>query len=382
MARFSSYAALAVTVATGVISFTVHAQSTKPERNEVRAWKVDDRPITTIPNELSNGDVLLRVRDVLRRRDGSVVAANGSNQRIYFLTSDGTLITGVGRNGAGPGEFGNVVSLDAGEDGSILAYDGQRRTLSEFSNMGKIGESHSLEEWGFKLPREKSVQLTPMGYETFVLAVNEPPVMVPGKVFRPPMTLYRITKKAPVLLGRFPMTEQYHTKSRNTLLMPYGKELLVAQSSTHTFIGDTGSDTILVWGVDGRKLGTIRLQIQPRRFTQSELTQIQDSLVKNAKNKPGGAQAEAAYREVPFPSTAPAFKTLIADREGLLWIKEFTWPKPTSSWLVVDAASRVHAKVLLPNGFRPTDIGRDYIAGISTDADGLETINVYKLDRS
>ena len=54
-------------------------------------------------------------------------------------------------------------------------------------------------------------------------------------------------------------------------------------------------------------------------------------------------------------------------------------PDQPATWLVLDPAGKPKASVLVPPGFRITEVGPSYVLGVHTDADGVETVRLYQL---
>ncbi len=110
-----------------------------------------------------------------------------------------------------------------------------------------------------------------------------------------------------------------------------------------------------------------------------------------------GAEAEAqraSLREDPYAATVPAFSQFIADRIGRLWVREAhladapgagalnTTPLVPSIWSVFDPAGRWLGDVTMLARFQPRDIGADYVLGTVLDADGVQSIALYRLETS
>ncbi|MYG49469.1 MAG: hypothetical protein F4164_08915 [Gemmatimonadales bacterium] len=84
------------------------------------------------------------------------------------------------------------------------------------------------------------------------------------------------------------------------------------------------------------------------------------------------------------PATLPSFKSLAIQDDGIVW-REVYEPTLTdydpSLWIVNDPsrAGGVVGTVTLPSGFRPYDIGRDYVLGVWRDELDIEFVQVYDL---
>lgn len=107
------------------------------------------------------------------------------------------------------------------------------------------------------------------------------------------------------------------------------------------------------------------------------------------------AQREQLLAEMQFSSTLPVFSTLLADRTGHLWVKEYdpeeemppakpgpvsirTFERP-SRWDVFDPQGRWLCTVEMPGSFTPLEIGADHVAGVWRDTDDVEHVRLYRL---
>ena len=80
----------------------------------------------------------------------------------------------------------------------------------------------------------------------------------------------------------------------------------------------------------------------------------------------------------------PAFTALAIQTDGKVW-REIYDPEleegDPSRWIVADPSSQVLSSgtVTLPAGFRPYDIGPDYVLGMWRDVLGIEYVRMYDL---
>lgn len=58
------------------------------------------------------------------------------------------------------------------------------------------------------------------------------------------------------------------------------------------------------------------------------------------------------------------------------------FPEAASTWSVFNAQGKWLASVTLPKGFVPTDIGDDYVLGVTQDEDEVEGATMYRLVRT
>ena len=91
---------------------------------------------------------------------------------------------------------------------------------------------------------------------------------------------------------------------------------------------------------------------------------------------------EASFADMPKPSSFPAIANLIADDLGMLWVQDYQREQGlVGEWTVFDTAGRVVATASTPSTLRVRRVGRDYVLGLMSDADGVERVLVFPLRR-
>ena len=53
-----------------------------------------------------------------------------------------------------------------------------------------------------------------------------------------------------------------------------------------------------------------------------------------------------------------------------------------AEWIVLERSGAPIARIMMPAAFLPNDIGADYVLGIRTDGDGVQSIHKYRIVRS
>jgi hypothetical protein len=70
------------------------------------------------------------------------------------------------------------------------------------------------------------------------------------------------------------------------------------------------------------------------------------------------------------------------DELGLIWVAHYGMPwEQFIDWDVLEPDGTHLASVRIPSRLRPTEIGRDYLLGVTTDALGVERVGRYHLSR-
>ena len=82
-----------------------------------------------------------------------------------------------------------------------------------------------------------------------------------------------------------------------------------------------------------------------------------------------------------FPRTMPAFRSVLADRLGNLWVTEMRPTGEEAPFAVYDRGGRLLGEILPPKGVTVLEIGADYMIGLWKNEDDVEFIRVYALTK-
>jgi hypothetical protein len=95
------------------------------------------------------------------------------------------------------------------------------------------------------------------------------------------------------------------------------------------------------------------------------------------------AAARRTLDRLPLPDSTPLFRYVQADRNGRLWIREPLGVDTTAwRWTVVDSAAAPIAVIETPTSFDPHVLTDQYVLGRWRDADDVNFIRMYGLDRT
>jgi len=86
----------------------------------------------------------------------------------------------------------------------------------------------------------------------------------------------------------------------------------------------------------------------------------------------------AILEMLPRPETFPRFARMQADATDRLWVQTYEHHDVSAAtWLVVTRQGSAVARVQLPAGLKPLEIGRGFLLGLTVDSDGVERVSSY-----
>lgn len=331
-----------------------------------------------------------RVVGVVLLRAGKIAVADAGDQQIRVFDGMGALLTRWGRPGSGPGEFRNLVAI-AGSMDSLLAFEsapGPSRfqafhVVDGFVAGGELRDDvGSLRVLGrfptgeFLVSRGgfRSVQPPPLGQlqrDTIDVGIfapsSQPSVAWIGK--QPNNTWLSFPSGSsvpPLAIAR----------------QPLGASLAAAASDRYAWILDSQSGRVRIYGIDGRLAREMTLPVRRYTLSDKRIQQMRVADLARAGNDFARLRIEAQYSRPTLPKYAPVFRRIVSGERATVWVDLGpTEDSRSSEAIVFTASGQSLARVVLPPGFVLWHAGEDFVAGVEADADGTESVVVYRLHR-
>lgn len=319
------------------------------------------------------------VTSAVRTPSGSIVVANAGTAEVRWFDASGRPLRTAGRRGSGAGEFQHIGWVGVVPGDSVAAWDPVLRRLSVFTSDGRFTRSVPIAAGGSLA--------TVVGVLDGSLLLGARANVEPsqGSVWRDSLLLLRVDLGGEIMdtLGRFPGTEWYADGAR-VQTRPLGKQTAAAVAESTIFVGTGDAYEIGAYAADGTPRGRLRKPHRPMRLGPrdreaflAEVTQV------------GGSEQDRRERtrmlaQAPFPETMPPYSSLSTDAEGNLWVREMQRPGATpeiSRWSVFSPEGQWIASVRGPARFKAFQVGPDWILGTQADADDVEHVRVYRVEK-
>lgn len=143
-------------------------RSSAPAWSAGDGWRLAGAPDLIVPSE-GDGYQLSDVQSAVRLGDGSLVVANGGENRLLFFDANGRLVDTAGRFGGGPGEFRNLTHVWRMRGDTLVAFDwlGSRISVWDGPELERVAalrspDGRQLIAWGaFRTRRSGASSLSP-----------------------------------------------------------------------------------------------------------------------------------------------------------------------------------------------------------------------------
>jgi hypothetical protein len=331
------------------------------------------------------------IRGVVRLQDGRVAVANGSSSEIRIFSQNGAFQTSVGRAGAGPGEFRRLLRLYRFGD-SLAGVDADSR-VQMFAADGRLvrGLNPARPE---DHRRPQLVGVLRDG-SAVIVATKGMPQPTAGEV----MHLYSVFRSG------------HESDSLTHLFELSGyREVRVGQAPSRLLLDGEGAVTardrricagfsarfeLTCFDPSGKAITRIIREIDVRALTDSDRDVVRRAYLAANRDAPPRIreQMERAVQEFRFADRAPAFSRLHLSANGQLWVSNFDpstglpgplalqAPRRPQRWSIFSPNGEWQADILLPARFVPHDMGLDYVAGVTFDADDVERVTIWRIRR-
>ncbi len=357
---------------------------------EGQSWRLADEPLLDIG--VLDGDPeyqLFRVGSAVRLDDGRIVVANSGTHELRVYDPNGAHLLSVGRQGGGPGEFGELMWVRALPGDTLLTYDWRNRRLSFFDAGGNFVRSFQLqflsEMGGFP------TIIAPFGDGSLLVGVQ--PFLIGEEIkdgLRRDTTVYLHCDRDGAVrdtLGRFPGGEVYlRTQGgEETSVMAsaraFGRFPQHAVYEDGFYFSTTDSYEVGFYSSAGQLVRIVRRNQPNLQVTAEDIERYKEERLANAGGDgPPRDFLEQSLAHMPFPETYPAHGSLVVDAAGNLWVEGYRRPgDERPRWTVFDSTGRMLGLVETPERFTIHQIGPDFVLGRWADEVDVEHVRLYQL---
>jgi hypothetical protein len=353
----------------------------EPPVSATPEWRLSETPALTIGTDGVLETEFHRVAGAVRLAGGEIAVADGGTNQVRYFSPGGEYLRAFGRPGDGPGEFrymGRLIRF--GDTLAIHSFRSDRLTVflrdsvlgTRVVRSPGAGQRFSLTN---RLPDGRWVAVTSVSPQFAALpyrdsiAVGILPASAEGAMqwlgWFPGPWIVSIEGKLTGMAGFF--TWVYSTVAAGQVVVLDGN-----QQRLRRFLPDGTESAGGEIGIRGEPLTADIVEQAKRR----DINPREDTVAARQ-------WLDVRYDAAVLGDRLPAFRTLLTDSQGLIWLEGFRADETQPGKYFVLSIDAEHvATVAAPAGFRATDIGADYVLGVTTDGDGVERIAMYRLTRT
>lgn len=333
--------------------------------------------------------------------NGSIAVSQPDDSRILFFNAAGAQTGSVGRKGEGPGEFRSLWGM--GRAGAMLwIYDIRLARVTLVSPSGKVAETLRL-PGTVTTSRGDTIGLPGMGFPleavyqdgSLLVRLFPPSNRAAAPNWHPLAglpTLITITRNGVLqhvigtLESNRACTVDYGRGSNAGIPFCVVTQHWVSGDGSHIAIVGQRNPTGPVAHYAVAEMSSHGDTIFSRTFSSASIA-IPNAVIDSEVTRRVGRQPEnrdyvKTLRAMTMPRWAgPVHDVLVGD-DGTIWLGiQEQFGLPTHRYNIFDATGKIVATVVPPSNVRPWVVSKDQMWGVDRDADGLESVVRYRVER-
>jgi hypothetical protein len=323
----------------------------------------------------------------MRLPDGRYVVANSGASDVRYYDAEGLHLATVGRQGEGPGEFRSVNSLIRGPADSLIVYDNQARRFSMISP-----EAAFVRDFRFAEADGVSMVIgrTPSGeYVSLPTGIRGSPGELPNGLVRSDQVVTLHSAEGAIIdtIGTFPGPERVinvqqqggQIVSVSVAAPPFARTPTFVLSNGALWVATEDGPEFARYALDGTLQLLLRTGREPVPVTSEHVNAIIERRLESAPPQ-AHAGIRTGYESMPRAELIPPYSRIMTDSAGNLWVEDYENPLVAPGrWTVYAEDGGILARIVLPERFRPFDIGDDWILGRELDDLDVEHLRVYRI---
>ena len=340
-----------------------------------------------------------RVQFAGRMTDGRIVVADAGSGQIRWFSSAGAYRSTSGRKGGGPGEFGIIGDVLLTASDTLIVFDSRNRRATWFGPDERYVREEPLRE----IPSGAVTLLRTLPTQHLAVAVSSPTWDIAHADFnytRDTLGVLLHRNDQIDTLAWLPGTESalwvMFSGGEPTRMQQFGMPF-----AHRSFAAGWNDRFALVLGdrheIEFRDWTGLLTRIS-RRPAVSDIpitdedqrryvAHALESAISRGAPNPGAREkaAEDQLRIVPAGHSMPSFEAVLADSEGYLWLRDFLppWSAPSEHvWTVYRPDGHVECRVTLPSDLSVMHVGLQFVTGVVRDANDVEYVVVFRLERA
>lgn len=301
-----------------------------------------------------------------RLPSGTIVITDASQLAVVFYAPDGNELRRVGRRGSASGEYQGLSWTAQCEPNALYVSDPVQGRITVLDTAGATIRH-------FAFPRASK-----MDCRNGTIAA----LLMPERLRRPDPNQPRERYRANLQLRDY--RGEIRGEIENVAVGEFGplaKVSGIALTSDRLWYGSADSATFEIFTAQGEPLGTVNLDIAPRAATQQYFDDDIEDQATRFKDESSQQSVRLMLGAFSVPRTLPAFKQLVADSRGNIWISGSFAGDTVTNLRVVSSKGAKIREVTIPERVHIYEIGADYIL-VREETGRPGNVTVYLFDPS
>lgn len=345
------------------------------------AWTVAAAPEVTIG--LADGPpayLLTNVEAVRLLSDGRIAVADRGSGQVRFFGLDGLHQGSVGGLGEGPGEFRWLGWIGECEAGTVQAFDPVLGRITSISVASlRVVDTWMLRAQATGRPPTDITCAPEGGWVALTRQLGAPPA-TPAAV-RWGATLDLVASDGQVTrLAELAGDDRYFDGS-NLGPLALGRRTVFSAGPASVVAGTQDRPELTIWHPgDGTPPTLTRWTDTTLAVSDADRRAYVNRMVERAQSEEDATRLRSAFRDYPFPERRPAHGMLLVDDDDRIWAEAAGSDVAANRWLVFSDEGVLEGTLEFPLHFTPHDVRDGRVAGVATDALGVESVWVLRVE--
>lgn len=348
-------------------------------------WTVETRPVIEIASEAQGAVTLFnRVAHVEQLPSGELLVVDGATLELRFFAADGRFRRKVGRNGSGPGEYRSISGVVI-DDGRLHVFDASQARITRMDLTGGSvttmvvspppDSRHGI--WSYTLGG--FLDRRPVFLASGFPSRNSAPARYTDSL---PQYIYSRDAATANRIGEMVVMDAFFESGRNKGDLIFGRFSASAVGGGYLFVTDGGRFSVRAYDASGTLARTIGRELPAQRVTADDFEEYvtfrQQFAPRMSRN-----DLRSLLSTIPRAEFKPFISRLLVDDQDNLWVEHWTVRRHLGpgTWSVFSPSGRLLAEATFPRGFRPSTIRGGVVAGVQYDDDGVEAIQLLRVQR-
>lgn len=346
-------------------------------------WTIEPEPVVSIGVVDGDGSYLFSgIVAAYRLADGQIVVADRRSAELRYYSADGVIRGVSGGMGEGPGHFLDLGMVNVIGGDTVAVIDAERPRLTFLSGQGDLLDvvDVSTADGVVALP----VTIARSGAVLSFGMIPLDPVEQSHSKHSVRLYIHSSASQAGRELLSIPWVEFWRLGSGagGSEPIPFAPRGSWAPRAAGFVTGAADTTELLLWSDAGELQSILRWGAPAVPIRNAERDRYREHRLASVRSENARRSAERALGELPWPQYMPAYESLLVDDLGDIWVERYRVPWETElRWTVIDSAGVWLGDVVLPDRFRPTHIGGDFMLGVWQDEDGVEFVHEYRFRR-
>lgn len=349
-------------------------------------WSISPSPTLVIGDEADPAKTFSFLAAAVKLSTGQIAIVDRGSNELRLFDASGRFIESFGRRGSGPGEFQSVSWIGRSQDSLFLFDRGHARV--------SLYHARTLVPFATIEARNTQERISVVGRMRdgawLLSTIRAVDLLHPHGVYRDTVRIGLLAASGRgdvTWLGAFPGQSLFAfnptraPKASSVGAFPFGPTTARVAAETRVWIIDGAQPRVLAFDSKGAAIGGTRLSQSSSQPDKRALTRLRDAEVAGLDSRMG-AITRALYDEALRMRETPYCARLLPGVAGEVWVEGHCPDKAgPCGYTAMTAEGVLLAEVLTPPGVRLHDVGLDYVVGVHTDPDGVESVRVYRLAR-